>query len=133
MRESKIVLDLWWEFTTEELQQKGQDLARALELQGEMEIAEKGRREQYKTEMEEMGGQVRSISQHIRRRGMLRPVPCTVLFHRPRVGAKTVVREDTGELVKEEAMSPAECQEHLFPIAPDSEKEQAKSAGSDGG
>lgn len=126
MRESKVVLDLWWDFTLDELRQKGQDLARALELQDEAELAEKGHREAFKDQMEEINGQIRMISQHIRRRGMLRPVPCTVLFHKPHVGAKTVVREDTGELVKEEAMTSYECQEHLFPPEPE---EKAKAAG----
>lgn len=123
-RESKLTLDLWHEFTLDELREKGLDLAAATGHKDDVEVIEKSRREQFKKEWEEIEGQIRMISSQIRRRGILRPVNCIVQFHKPHVGAKQVFREDTGELVKEEAMSPQECQEHLFPP----EAEQAKSA-----
>ena len=119
MRESKVVLDLWWEFTADELQFQGNELAASLERRDELEIAEKGRREQFKSDMEEVSGHIRRVTTGIRRRGEMRATPCTVLFHKPQVGKKQIVREDTGELVKEEPMSPGECQEHLFQEKPE--------------
>ncbi len=118
-------MDLWWEFSHDELRQKGQDLAHALEKRDELEIAEKGRRETFKDEMEELSGEVRMISSHIRKRGMLKPVACIVRFHKPLVGTKQTIREDTGELVKEEPMTAAECQEHLFEQQPEEPRAEA--------
>lgn len=123
-RETKITLDLWHDFTLDELREKGLDLAAATGRKDDIEIIEKAHREEYKKQWEEVEGSIRMISSQIRRRGILRAVNCIVQFHKPHVGAKQVFREDTGELVKEEAMTPAECQEHLFPPEP----EQAKSA-----
>jgi hypothetical protein len=125
VRESRTVLDLWWDFSPDELRQKGQDLAHALEKRDEMEIVEKGRREAFKGEWEEISGQVRMISSHIRRRGMLKPVACLIRFHHPLVGTKQIVREDTGEVVKEEPMSASECQEHLFERQPEEPRADA--------
>jgi hypothetical protein len=122
-REAKVTLDLWHEFSADQLQFQASELAASLDRRDELEMAEKVRREQFKTEMEEISGHIRRVTIGIRLRGEMRATPCTVIFHKPNVGAKTTIREDTGEVVKEEAMTPAECQEHLFPP----ELEQAKS------
>lgn len=127
MRETRTTLDLWWEFTEDQLRSQGNELAASLERRDEIEIAERGRREQFKTEMEEIGGYIRRVTTRIRRRGEMRATPCRVIFHKPTVGTKTIVREDTGEVVKEDTMSPSECQEHLFERQPE-EPPQAEAA-----
>jgi hypothetical protein len=43
-----------------------------------------------------------------------RMVQCVAEFHSPVEATKRITRLDTGEVVKEEAMSAAECQLHMF-------------------
>jgi hypothetical protein len=52
---------------------------------------------------------------HVMRTGIeRRMVACEVFFHTPAEASKRIVRLDTGEVVKEEAMTAAECQTHMF-------------------
>jgi hypothetical protein len=44
----------------------------------------------------------------------VRPVVCFVEFHSPAQGTKRIVRKDTGEFYRDEPMTGAECQSHLF-------------------
>lgn len=42
-----------------------------------------------------------------------RDLPCTIHFHSPKAGKKTTLRDDTGELVATEDMTPEELQQDL--------------------
>jgi hypothetical protein len=46
-----------------------------------------------------------------------REIECVVEFHKPKQGVKTIIRLDTGEVVREQQMSGGELQEKLFPVA----------------
>ena len=43
----------------------------------------------------------------------MRDVECLITLNRPRAGVKEIVRIDTGEIVREEAMTPEELQQAL--------------------
>ncbi len=43
-----------------------------------------------------------------------RDVECTVVFHSPEQGTKSIYRNDTGEFVRDMKMDPYEMQENLF-------------------
>lgn len=129
MKEARITLDLWHEFSELELRHEGNDLVQALDCQERLLTGEKAHREEFKKEMEEVAGRIRTHSGRIRQRGMLRATECRVLFHKPAVGTKTVVREDTGEVVEEKAMTPSECQENLFRETTEKAAEEAEAAG----
>ena len=53
------------------------------------------------------------LSYQIKKRAELRPVDCAVQMNNPRVGEKTIVRLDTGEMVKIEMMTDYERQEEI--------------------
>ena len=56
----------------------------------------------------------RDLSRVIRTRIEQRMIRCVVHFHTPAEATKRVIRIDTGEVVKEVAMSAEECQMHMF-------------------
>ncbi len=63
--------------------------------------------------------------------------PCTVFFHTPAEATKRIVRMDTGEVVREEAMTAAECQLNMFAAQQEFERfmqeQTAAEPGSDAG
>lgn len=115
MKEKKITLDLWHQFTPEELETKGQELAAANIKYGEVEMANKIETKKLADNLAAIDANCYTLSRQVRERGLNVPVDCLVTFHKPKVGRKTIIRLDTGEQVREEVMTPTECQEHLFP------------------
>lgn len=126
MKEKKITLDLWHQFTPEELEAKGQELAHANLRYDEVEGLKKAASDSFKEQLEALVSQIWLLSGQVRNRGLNRPVECVAQFHTPAVGRKRIVRLDTGELVREEAMTPSECQENLFSTEPIEETQAAK-------
>ena len=51
----------------------------------------------------------------------MRDVECLITLNRPKAGVKEIVRVDTGEIVREEAMTPEELQQSL-PFEPEERK-----------
>ena len=51
----------------------------------------------------------------------MRDVECLITLNRPKAGVKVWVRVDTGEIVREESMTPEELQQSL-PFEPDAPK-----------
>lgn len=110
----EIVLDLMCELSDMEINDRAQQLSSTLQRYDEIEIEKKNSAKQYADLLGELGGQTRKLSGIIRRRAESRPVMCAVAFHSPAAGSKRIIRKDTGEIVKEEAMSHAEMQNNLF-------------------
>lgn len=105
---------LWTSFTPQQLQEKGQELANACIELGDVAYAKKKSSDEFKLEMDGIEGKIGRLSDDIRAKGEETDIACIVRFHLPRTAFKQTVRLDTGELVREEQMSPTECQEHLF-------------------
>jgi hypothetical protein len=118
----KTVEALFCEFTDAELEQKGQELSTTMLKYDEVEAAKKVATAEFTDEMKGLRGSMRGLSQAIRKRGEVRPVDCKVVFHVPEIGIKRTVRLDTGEVVREEAMSTDERQENLFGEVSDLER-----------
>jgi hypothetical protein len=91
MREKKITRRLWHAFT------EGEERACATELSGAVYRAKEAR-DRKKEVTRAMNEEIGTIEEEI---------------HKPSTGKKQIRRLD-GELVAEEAMTPDECQEHLF-------------------
>lgn len=112
--EKPITLTLWKDFTMEELQEKGQDLSTAVIEFSDIEVQKKNKSEEFKTKLDGIEGRIYRLSTEIRAKGRDIDTPCVVRYHVPRTAFKQIVRKDTGELVREEQMTPHECQENLF-------------------
>lgn len=112
--EKPINLILWKTFTAAELQAKGQELSDAVIESGDVEFKKKAAVEQFRRQLEGIEGTIQNLSGEIRAKGTDISTPCIVRFHVPRTAFKQIVRVDTGELVREEQMTPQECQENLF-------------------
>ena len=65
-------------------------------------------------QMKSLRGDMRRLSKTIREKSEHRLVTCTVMYHVPEIGMKRIVRDDTGEIVRDEQMTGEERQANLF-------------------
>ena len=99
--------------TDEELLEHGVEAANMAEAISDLEAAHKVVREDHK---DEVAGLNRELKRHlsiIRVKEENRPVPCTWMFDSPTRGSKSLVRGDTGEIVREEVMEGDDLQPDL--------------------
>jgi hypothetical protein len=113
----KVTLDLFCQFSDGELELKGQELSAAVIKFDEIVDEKTAAMKQFKERIDQASADVRKLSRKVRDRGEIRPVECAVAFHKPTKGQKTIVRFDSGEVVKECVMTDRELQEQLFPEA----------------
>ncbi|GAC1640120.1 MAG: hypothetical protein NVS9B14_21520 [Candidatus Acidiferrum sp.] len=114
MREKKITRRLWYQFTEAEERAVGQELSGAIDRARD---ARERKRDVVKAMNEEIAGieeEITAMAVKLKAHGENRETECKVVFHRPVVGTKQIFREDNGDLVAKEPMTPEECQEHLF-------------------
>jgi hypothetical protein len=104
----EIDLELWCELTGDEIQERAQQLGNALSEYDRVDADKKEAMKEYAESLKEISGRMRRLSGIIRNRTEQRIVKCIVTFHTPVAGTKRIVRLDTGELVREEAMTMAE-------------------------
>jgi hypothetical protein len=112
--EHRVLVECWREFTKEELQDKGEELALA-EMQSD--AIERERREsqsEFAKQLNDLRGRISQLSKQIQSKGGQRPTWCVVKFHEPAQGKKQIFRVDTGELVDVQEMTDAERQQKLF-------------------
>jgi hypothetical protein len=111
----KIIKEyLRYEFTEEELKQKSKDLARSIQLQVAAQEEQKAAAAQFKERIETQVATIGRLSRDINGGWEMRNIDCIVQFHTPTIASKRVIRQDTGELVRECAMEKHELQENLF-------------------
>lgn len=115
--QQKATLDLFCHFSDEELELKGQELSAAVIKYDEIVDEKTAAMKQFKERIDQAGADVRKLSRKVRDRGEIRPIECGVAFHKPAKGQKTIVRLDSGEIVKECVMTDLELQQQLFPEA----------------
>ncbi len=114
MKGKRLTLSLRCEFTSEELDSKGQALSATMLRYDEVEEEKKAATATYREQLSDLRGEMRRLSKQIKTKGEDRPVECLAKFHSPNVGEKTIVRLDTGEVVRIEPMTDDERQENLF-------------------
>ncbi len=97
-----------------ELLMRGQMLSQAYldfeRVQGEKKAAMK----EFADELEGIRSRINKLCGIIRNKMEPRMVNCAVQFHAPVQATKRIVRLDTGEIVRDEPMTPQECQTYLF-------------------
>lgn len=111
----KIIKEyLRYEFTEEELRQKSKDLARSVQLQTAAQEEQKAAQAQFKERIESQVANIGRLSRDINGGWEMRNIDCLVQFHTPTIATKRIIRQDTGEVVRECAMEKHELQENLF-------------------
>jgi hypothetical protein len=96
---------LRYDFTTAELAEFSRDLARANQNRTALEQKKKSIDSQIKAEIEAANDSISQLSQHITTAHEYREIECYFVMDSPVKGRKTVFRIDTGEYVKETAMT----------------------------
>jgi hypothetical protein len=110
----RISESLFCDFTTEEIEAKGQELSATMLAYDEVETAKKDATKEFTEQLKSLRGSIRGLSRAIKRKGEMGPVDCLVHFHVPTIGIKRIIRIDIGEIVREEPMTADERQENLF-------------------
>jgi hypothetical protein len=110
----KVTLELACQLTGEEIQDKGRAIAGYMVQYDESEALKKAQAKEAADELKALRTKMSDLAQVIKAGAELRPVECEVRFNVPTVGTKRIVRKDTNELVRDEAMSPDEQQNNLF-------------------
>jgi len=124
--EKKIRLDLPVNYTQEELDAKRDVLTQTVLQHDAVEEEKRVTPKRLGDQMKALRADMRRLSADIRRGHETKPVDCVARFHDPSPSFKTIVRLDTGEIVRTEAMTEDEMQENLFE---DGELEKLYNAG----
>jgi len=126
-RTEEITEYLKYTFTDTEILELSKGLAKHNQDMGELEAEKKRITADFSAKIQREQAEIDSIARKVYSGYEFRNVKCHVNYHSPRENFKTIIRLDSGELVKEEAMTPAEKQEILPFIAEHANgKEQAK-------
>jgi len=112
-KKEKITKTLKYEFTTDEMLQLGKDLGGHAIKKSQVESDKKKVVADFKAQTDELDAKIQRCSNSLQSGFTFRDFECTVTFHSPKIGMKTIHRDDTMELVKEEKMTQQECQEQL--------------------
>jgi hypothetical protein len=112
-KNAKLTLNLDCSYSDDELAQKRDALADSTLAVGIVEIDKANSAKAFKEQMDALYGECIRLSNQIKKRAEMRPVECIVKMNDPRVGEKTVIRLDTGEMVKIELMTDSERQEEI--------------------
>lgn len=115
---------LKYQFTEEELRDFAKDLARENAASAEAEEQKKAVVAQFTEKVASSKSKISQLSRYINNGYDHRSIDCSILMNTPFVGRKTIIRDDTGEIVKELVMSEQEKQETL-PFAPKEDGKQA--------
>ncbi len=110
----RITETLTCELSEQELNEKGQLMSAAMLEYDTVEDQKKEATKVFSEQLKEVRGRMRQLSRVIRDKSEERSVECIVRFHNPEPGMKRIIREDTGEIVRDEQMTMAERQNNLF-------------------
>lgn len=111
---TKVTEFLRYNFSEDELRQKSKDLALSVTRQARTQEEQKAAQAQFKQRIETEQAEIGRLSNNINMGWEMRNIDCIVEYHKPAQGTKRIVRLDTGEVVRESAMSAHELQEELF-------------------
>ena len=113
-KQIKVSEYLRYAFSEEETKAIAKDLALAVTRKIRAEEEQKSAQAQFKQRIESEIATIGRLSNNINMGWEMRQIDCLVNFHAPKQGLKTIVRLDTGEVVREQKMQGSELQENLF-------------------
>ncbi len=114
MRKEKVIEFLRYTFSPVEILAMHDELSQAIDRGLTAENEKKSAMAGFKDRIEKEAAFVGITNRKIRSGFEMRNTDCKVLYNSPNTGFKTIVRLDTGEVVKEDAMTKDEMQETLF-------------------
>ena len=97
-------------FTEDQVHQFSEDLAEKVSKLTQLEDEKKQVASDYKSRIEDVTAEVKKLARYVTQKQEFQMVECYAELDSPRHGVKTVVRTDTGEVVGEETMTPADRQ-----------------------
>jgi hypothetical protein len=109
---------LRYDFTDAEMLEMGKGLARANERVAALESEKDDVVSAIKARITRAESEGAGLAVALNKGYEMRDVECTVMFHVPADGKKTITRTDSGEIVRVEAMDAHEMQERL-PLQPE--------------
>jgi hypothetical protein len=113
MMKKKMTLSLRCDYTDTELGLKRDELSCVILRQGDVEQRKAEVNREFKQELDGLYSRASELAHQIKARGQDRAVECVVEFHKPNIGEKTIIRLDTGEMVRVEVMTEEERQEEI--------------------
>jgi hypothetical protein len=113
MAEKLVIEELKYTFTRAELLELGDALARAADDVREIEARKKEATSAISADLKRANGRVFTLAGKIKDRSEMREVQCIAYYGVPRAGMKTIRRADSGEDVREVAMTAEEMQQGL--------------------
>ena len=126
-RVEKVTEYLKYTFTDEELLALSKTMAKKNQDLGEVEADKKRIVADFAAKVQAFESEIATLARKVYSGYEHRNVECEVTYHAPEIGMKTITRTDTGEIVREEAMSTSERQEILpFTMESGENGEQAK-------
>ena len=102
---------LRYDFTKPEKRENAHDLARKTQYVDEIELRKKRLTADLKAEAETAASEVQRLARFVHDEHDYRMIDCEWEMNTPKNGRKWLVRLDTGEVVKEVAMTPGELQD----------------------
>lgn len=109
----KVAEYLKYQFSEEETRENGKSLARKNQELTELELKKKQLTSDLKAEAESCTAAAAKLARWVNDEYDFRMVDCEVVLDSPEAGIKTMVRLDTGEVVKSEKMTADELQQAL--------------------
>lgn len=100
-------------FTEQEIHEQGLELARVNQQVETLREEKKAVVSNYKAKIDRAETDMNVLSSNINNGYEYRNIECQVHLNTPNTGLKTVLRTDTGEIVRKEAMTPEELQYEL--------------------
>ena len=101
------------EFTHDEIHQKGIELARISSERQTIENERKAVAADFKAKIDTKDAEIAILGSHINNGYEYRNVVCTAIFNQPNTGKKTIMRNDTQEVVRIEDMTANEMQAEI--------------------
>lgn len=110
----RIELDLPCMLSEDEVQSRSMMLVETVAQKDDVAAAKRTVTKEFNDKLTALDERQRQLAHVIRTGIETRLVACELLFHTPAEASKRTIRLDTGEVVREEAMTAAECQTHMF-------------------
>jgi hypothetical protein len=111
----KITKTLHCRLTDTELLVLGDEMACAMGAVATLEADKKQSADDFKAKIEKKYGEIGILASQVRTKEIDRAVECTVTVDFEHRAVRTV-RDDTGEVIEERAMTTTECQAALFDV-----------------
>jgi hypothetical protein len=112
-RRDKVTEYLKYDFSLQENGENAQALARKNRALAEFGLKKKALSSDLKKEEDDINGEIAKLARFVTDAYDFRMIDCRVMFDSPEDGMKTIVRIDTGEVVRSERMSDDEKQRDL--------------------